>query len=405
MSVVKRWAAKLLLVCFSFLFALLVAEIALRLGGYSYPYWYAFEEQTGWMHRPGVAGWFRREGEAYIRINSAGMRDMERAKAKPPDVYRIAVLGDSFAEALQVPLEQTFWHQLEGRLAACPELSGRRVEVLNFGVSSYGTGQELIALRSRVWDYDPDLIVLTFTPSNDVRNNSRALERDELRPYFVFQGDRLVADMSFRESPVFRRKLGLLNNLFYDAINYSRILQAANAARDGYLTRRKYEQMGGGAAAPGDGGGGGDGGGAPELGLDDLAFQPPRDEQWAEAWRVTEGIITQMGREVLDRGAGFLVVVLTDGSQVHPDPAVRQTMMRRLGVPDLFYPGRRIEELGARERFPVLDLGPPFQAYVEQQRRPLHGFDPQASAGHWNEEGHRLASELIARSLCASPLR
>ncbi|HLL73736.1 MAG TPA: SGNH/GDSL hydrolase family protein [Pyrinomonadaceae bacterium] len=415
MANVKRWAAKLLLVCLSIIFALLAAEIGLRLVGYSYPYFYAFEEQTGWMHRAGVSGWFRKEGEAYITINSAGMRDLERARAKPPHVYRVAVLGDSFAEALQVPLEQTFWHLLEDRLASCRELGGGRVEVLNFGVSSYGTAQELMALRGRVWDYDPDMIVLTFTPGNDVRNNSRALEQDELRPYFVIRGDQLVADTSFRQSPVFRRKLGRLNSTLYDAINYSRVLQAVNAARDGYLTRRKYEQMAGGAqAAGGEGGagavGGGVGGGGvgvgdAEPGLDELAFRPPPDERWAEAWRVTEGIITQMGREVRERGVGFLVAVVSDGPQVSPDASARQALARRLGVPDLFYPGRRLEQLGAREGFPVLDLGPPFQAYAEQQRRPLHGFDPQRSAGHWNAEGHRLASELIAASVCEAQRR
>lgn len=394
---VKRWAAKLLLVGFSFVLALLLAEVALRVAGYSYPYFYAFEEQTGWMHRAGVSGWFRKEGEAYIRINSAGMRDLERIKAKPPNTYRIAILGDSFVEAFQVPLEQTFGHLLEDRLAACPGLGGRKVEVLNFGVSSYGTSQELIALRSRAWDYQPDMILLAFAPSNDVRNNSRALEQDELRPYFVMQGDQLVADMSFRESPVFRKKLSFLNNLLYGAINYSRILQVVNSVRDGYLTRRKYEQAGGGSA---QGDGGGDNAG-PELGLDELAFQRPKDEKWVEAWRVTEGIITQASREVRERGASFLVVVVTDGTQVNPDAAVRQSLMRRLDVPDLFYPGKRTEQLGAREHFSVLDLGPSFQAYVDQQRRSLHGFDPQKSLGHWNQEGHRLASELIGKSVCA----
>ena len=172
----KRWPAKLLLVCLSIIFALVIAEVGLRIAGYSNPYFYTFEEQTGWMHRPGVAGWYRKEGEAYVSVNSAGLRAREHAKQKGANTFRIAVLGDSFAEALQVPLEQTFWYLLEGKLASCPALSGRQVEVINFGVSNYGTAQEMLALRSRVWEYAPDLVVLAFTPVNDVRNNSRALE-------------------------------------------------------------------------------------------------------------------------------------------------------------------------------------------------------------------------------------
>src|SRR5205814_738948 len=151
----KRWPAKLLLLCGSILFALLIAEVGLRIIGYANPYFYTFEEQTGWALRPNVAGWFRKEGAAYVRINSQGLRDREHTKQKPADTYRIAIIGDSFCEAMQVPLEQTFWHLLEARLKDCPALAGKHVEALNFGVSNYGTAQELLALRTRALDYAP----------------------------------------------------------------------------------------------------------------------------------------------------------------------------------------------------------------------------------------------------------
>ncbi len=384
----KRWPAKLLLLCGSILFALLVAEVALRVVGYSNPYFYTFEEQTGWMSRPNTAGWFRKEGAAYVRINSQGLRDREHPKQKPANTYRIAIIGDSFCEALQVPLEQTFWHLLENRLTDCPALAGKQIEVLNFGVSSYGTGQELLALRTRALDYAPDLIVLAFTPANDVRNNSRTLEGDELRPYFIYQGDQLVADMSFRASPLHKQKLSRLNSALYDAINHSRLLQVLNTVREARQTRQQAAQQ----AARGAGG---------ESGVEDQAFLPPKDQLWREAWRVTEGIIAQKNREVRAHGALFLVVSVTYGPQIHPDPAVRAAYAHRLGVSDLFYPGRRIADLGARENFPVLDLAPPFQAYAEQNHTPLHGFAQTINLGHWNQAGHQLASELIGQRVCA----
>ena len=51
--------------------------------------------------------------------------------------------GDSFAEALQVPMEDTFWAILEREIKECTAVAGREPEV-NFGVSGYGTAQELI---------------------------------------------------------------------------------------------------------------------------------------------------------------------------------------------------------------------------------------------------------------------
>src|SRR3989442_3392601 len=131
MIAVKPWTARLLLIATSIVFALLIIEAGLRVAGFSAPYFYAFEDETGWTLRPNVSGWFRKEGAAYVSINSAGMRDREHTLAKPANTYRIAILGDSFAEALQVPLEHTFWHVLEDRLANCPALARRKAEVLH----------------------------------------------------------------------------------------------------------------------------------------------------------------------------------------------------------------------------------------------------------------------------------
>jgi len=116
------------------------------------------------------------EGSACIRINRYGVRQGDRAPAKPPGTFRVAVLGDSFIEAFQVSDEQTFCAQLERRLQDCSALTDRRVEVLNFGVSGYGTAQQLLMLRHYVWQYQPDVVVLAFFPGNDLRNNSAELE-------------------------------------------------------------------------------------------------------------------------------------------------------------------------------------------------------------------------------------
>ena len=53
-----------------------------------------------------------------MQINREGLRDVEHQYAKPPGVFRILVLGDSFVEAMHVPLESTFPRRLEERLNA-----------------------------------------------------------------------------------------------------------------------------------------------------------------------------------------------------------------------------------------------------------------------------------------------
>lgn len=99
-----------------------------------------------------------------IRINSYGFRDDEFNKEKPSDVFRIAVLGDSQEEALQVALADTWQKVMVRKLGG--EL-GRLVETYNFGVSGYGTDQQWLTLREKVWQFAPDMIILAFSP-NDV---------------------------------------------------------------------------------------------------------------------------------------------------------------------------------------------------------------------------------------------
>ncbi|HEV2176117.1 MAG TPA: SGNH/GDSL hydrolase family protein [Terriglobia bacterium] len=384
----KRFFSKLLLVAGGMFVALLVAEIGLRIAGVSYPgaggtlHFYTWDSQTGMAFRPGAHGEYRREGDTYLRMNSQGLRDREHTKKKPSDTFRIAVLGDSFAAAFQVPIQQAFWSVLERDLAGCPALNGRKVEAINFGVIGFGTAQELIMLRDRVWDYSPDLILLAFFTGNDVQNNSRALQKDPYRPYFVLDGDKLTLDDSFLRAPGFKSRMSPTRRFLSSAVTHSRLLQIATLA----IESRSESQQ------------------ADELGLDDAIYRPPTDPKWQEAWQITEDLVVQMRNEVASHGAKFLVVTLSNGIQVDPDPAVREQYAKRLGVDNLFYPDFRVKALAEREGIPVLTLAPAFQQYAEQHHTYLHGFRQDPGRGHWNEEGHRLAGQMMAQKICSEKL-
>jgi hypothetical protein len=369
---------------------LLIVEAALRLAGYSYPNLYTTDRQRGVALKPGAQGWWRNEGEAYIRINSEGLRDREHTKAKPPQTLRIAVLGDSYAEALQVPLEKTFWAVMEGRLRECRAATkGQNVEVINFGVSGYGTTLELITLRQKVWDYSPDIVLLALTTGNDISDNSRALKGDEDIPYFVHRDGRLVLDDSYLNSRTFRLRQSALNRLLRRVRDYSRVAQAAFQA---YHALSNYRAAAGRAPEVSPAG--------LEVGQSELIYSEPTDAAWKDAWQVTEELIVLMRDEVAQRGAKFVVVTLSSGGQVHPNASARQELMKRLGVSDLFYPDRRIKALGERAGFEVLNLAPSLQAYAEQHKVFLHGFGQNPGSGHWNETGHRVAGEMISQKLC-----
>ena len=108
------------------LVGLLICEVFLRAVGYTYPVFYAPDPELGYALRPGAAGWYRKEGAAYVRVNSEGLRDREHAREKPPGVVRVAVVGDSYAEALQVEQEAAFWSSpATARRRNCSRSDGR----------------------------------------------------------------------------------------------------------------------------------------------------------------------------------------------------------------------------------------------------------------------------------------
>jgi lysophospholipase L1-like esterase len=406
---VKRFFLKSLLVLFGLMVGLLIAEIALRIIGYSAPYFHMTDRYRGVALRPGVEGWYQREGKQYIRINSEGLRDREHSKVKPENRLRIAVIGDSYAEAFQVPPESAFWAVMEKRLQECGAFGGREVEVINFGVSGYGTAQELITLRRQVWDYSPDIVLLAVTTNNDITDNSRALKRSDI-PYFVYRDGQLTLDDSFQNSRTFRLRSSAVNNVLNWIRNRSRVIQAIDEASRAikiYMTRERAP-----ASSPPANGQSQEAVSTPqspsnqrtppfeEVGIDNMIYREPADAVWEDAWRVTEGLIKLMNDEVRSKGAKFLVVTLSNGIQVYPDPQARQDFMRRVGSNDLFYPDLRIKNFCEHEGIPVLTLAPQLQAYAEEHNVFLHGFDATLGSGHWNPLGHRVAGEMIAQRLC-----
>jgi hypothetical protein len=387
-SLFRRLLGKLLLIVAGLFFGLLICEVILRVGGYSRPNFYIRDPVRGASLRPDAEGWWTKEGRDYIRINSEGLRDHEHTKAKPANTIRIAVLGDSYAEALQLPMEKTFWATMEGKLRECKVLQGQNVEVINFGVSGYGTAQELLTLREKVWDYSPDIVLLTMTTLNDISDDSRALKQADDIPYFVFSDGRLMLDDSFRNSQMYRLRQSKLNDSLRWIRARSRLAQAINEVAYTISTRRQSRPAQNGPSI------------LAEPGIDYATYHEPRDPVWSDAWRVTEALIVLMRDEVKEKRAKFFVVTLSDPHQVHPDPGVRQEFMRNGGIDDLFYPDRRIKSLCQRENIPVLVLGPALQSYAEQNKVFLHGFGRQLGNGHWNELGHRVGGETIGNWLC-----
>jgi hypothetical protein len=379
--IMRKFVGILALIVFGFGLALGVADLGIRIANRWFPYFYCYDAYRGWGLNANTQGSYRREGESYVRINADGFRGPDYVRPKPPGTVRVAVIGDSYVEAIQVAEDQTFTSVIGRTLADCPLLKGKRVEALNFGVDGYGTAQELFTLRSKVWSYQPDIVVLAIFLGNDIRNNSVVLEGDQCRPFFVYDHGQLRLTGPFEDSPSF--KLWCMARFDYRDL---RLLD---------LFTNSWEIVHGGHGGP-------TADHPVEHAINYSIYRPPAEKSWQDAWQVTEGLVAAVHDEAASHGAMFLAVTEDTGIQVWPDPAVREKFARQLKVPDLLYPDHRIAALGQRDNFAVLTLAEPLQRYAEEHRAFLHGFkNTPMGFGHWNATGHAQAGALITQKLCS----
>jgi lysophospholipase L1-like esterase len=113
-----------------------------------------------------------RQWDCDVRISSAGLRDREVLPKPRPGVRRVALLGDSIAFGIGLPVEDTFADRIER------ELAGERVEVLDLAVPGYDVCDHAAVLEHRALAFAPDLIVVAYA-INDAGVHSLTLEHVE----------------------------------------------------------------------------------------------------------------------------------------------------------------------------------------------------------------------------------
>ena len=334
------------------------------------------DRTIGFRLRPHARYRWTDEGFSEGRINAAGWRDRDYAEAKPAGITRILFLGDSYTEALQVPLDSTFHKRLERDLNA--RASGaRRYEVPALGRSGMGTTEEYLTYEKWGARYDPDVVAVLFV-LNDFTDNTREIDTHrDIRPYFVERDSALVLDTSFVDSRAFRARSRI------DALKaHSSLIALATKTWNDLQARRALAQL---PAAR------------------DTAVSFEFDARLAPdsipAFRITAKVLARFARQVHADGRRFVVFVSGEARQED-----RAMLARALQSPhfDPEKPQRFLESLGAREGFDVVPLTPGFRAASAAGAGPLwcslHG-----SFGHWNSSGHAVAAEEMEAYFRSGP--
>lgn len=401
MTTLRGLLSRLLLVVFGIAFPLFLTEGAVRVLGIAppadlQPPLWAPHPYLGWFHAPNQAGMVYSEYGEYrapVRINARGLRDREIGYDNPAHAFRILALGDSFVEALQVPLETTFTHQMETLLAS----DEHPVEVINAGVGGWGTDQEAIFFAIEGFRYQPDLVLLFVFPHNDVLNNFQPLESARVhgavqKPFFHLEGGQLVEpDFPFEPVEAPRRSAPplLATGEWLNGHLASYRLVAPYLREIPFVVRSLGATglLGGMAAFVAD---------DPEAPLMYDVYRQPPSAEWAEAWQLTEAIIRRLDTEVRSRRGQLGVIVIGAPEQVYGDrwaAALTRYPQLKDGTWDLDAPNRRLAGFLSTTGIAHLDLLPVFRSASEALDAPRLHFQRD---GHWTPAGHQLVARTVA---------
>ena len=373
-----EWLAGLLLAVVGVLFALVALEAGVRILHLVPDRFWEADPDLGVRLVAGSSGWWTQEDREFvvpIRINSHGLRDVEHSWEKPAGTTRVLVLGDSFVEALHVPLEATAGRQLETRLNAGRE---RRFEVISAGVSGYGTAAESIFFDKDLQRYQPDVVILAFYPGNDIKNNSSTLE-DYLQPEYGSDGA-LLRIVNRQKVPRATRSKA------FQFLRQTILLRQPALANElvalGVLARATVPQV-------------------PErdgIPIDYGVYATSVDPEWEDAWSKTEQLLNRLRKSVEDGGAHLVVMIVSTRDQIYADSweqivGAHAVMQNRAW--DLDAPQRRVEAWCRQRAASCFALAPAFREVAAGASAPLH----YRHDGHWTPAGHELAATVTEKYL------
>lgn len=376
----RRWTVRLIAVFLSLAIPLVLVESALRLfvPVRDVPH-YFWDPVIGTRVLPNLEGRYVGAGgiDTRYRFNEQGWNHPENYTIeKPEGTVRICVLGDSYVEALQVPIEQslTLVGQREMNDAGVP------AQWYAFARSGLGLSSYYLLLHHYVMFYKPDAVVILLV-SNDVYDSSPHLASRDRYLNLIHVDE--TGETQLIEAPRFVSNK--LRRLAYSTATCRYFFAQLGLHRDPPGVRELYiqrlkEQAERGQLVMGEG----------------LTI----DQRGAMSWRHAEDLLRLIRDRCRALNVPLLLAYCGNGPKIHAayeksayEPAPREEDPYCLGVrawhlgEDLFAP------VAARLDIPYLDLTDPIADEVRQTGR-RHDF---AGDEHYNDLAHRVAGEVIAR--------
>jgi hypothetical protein len=335
-----------LVICAKFVAAALVTfvcfEIYFRTTEISLPSFVIDDPVLGFAFKPNARAALIQEGFYIGRINKYGYLGPGYPPERTEGTLRVALVGDSFVEALQVFPKWNLRSVLESELS---KRTDRRVEVLNFAYSAQTLRAGYVYYKDLVARFQPDITLFV------VASHSFLGADYSPGPVSYVDGDgNLKVNYDFAKSDTYQRKMRLrftrefgAFQLLQSALARYRLGETTQILFDKFALRKRTKEK------------------MPESQAEDRYFE------------LNKAVLEELGR--IDRSGRSRIIIVG-----HRD------------VPPYYLPA--IKEAGLT----YIDLRPE----LDQLRR--SGTDPYYwpvthTRSHWNHEGHQFIGEYLARRL------
>jgi hypothetical protein len=170
----KQLIFAVIVVSFSSIISLIIAEIAFRL--YDFPFkviWTPhgnsltqFDDELGWSYIPNqsiIQQFGSERREVIMHLDNIGSRVRMADNQHDPDAPTVLFVGCSFTMGHGLLYEETFVGQLE----SMPEFP---LQLVNLGVQGYGTDQSLLLLKRHLKKLNTKVVVYTYIYDHVWRN-------------------------------------------------------------------------------------------------------------------------------------------------------------------------------------------------------------------------------------------
>lgn len=139
--------------------------------------WYKYKPNSTWstQYPSNERRYFDSNNQIEYTINSDGFRDYQFGPKKP-GIFRIVVIGDSYALGEGVKLEDCFSKVLEKKLRE----KNNNIEVYNLGVNGYDIRDELAILQNNLDLFKPDMVIWGYV-LNDISRPAFGLWPAEMK--------------------------------------------------------------------------------------------------------------------------------------------------------------------------------------------------------------------------------